>query len=96
MMTIALGGGCCIFSGKASPAAAVDDRAIENRVRSSLAQDSLLRDYRLDVKSAEGVVELTGFVGSTGTKSRAGLVAASTPGVVQVHNDVVVQAVPAR
>ena len=72
MMTIAFGAGCCIFSGKASPTAAVDDRALETRVTSALSQDSLLKDSRIVVKSTEGVVELTGFVGSTGTKSRAG------------------------
>ena len=96
MVTIAIAfGSGCIFGGKPSPTAAVDDRAIETRISSALSKDYLLRDSPIVVKSAEGIVELTGFVGSTGTKSRAGLVAASTPGVVQVHNDVVVRAAPA-
>jgi osmotically-inducible protein OsmY len=91
VLTMSIAGGCSLFSGKKSPPPTADDRGIETHIRNALADDSLLKSTQLGVRSADGIVELTGFVDSTGAKSRAGLVAASTPGVVQVHNDVLVR-----
>jgi len=94
ILSIVFGGACSIFSSKKEPS--VDDRAIETRVSAALAQDPQLKDSRIIVESARGVVELTGFVATSEIKSRAGLLAASTPGVTQVYNDVVVQTAPAH
>ena len=55
-----------------------------------LSEDPLTKDTRFTVESAGGVVELTGYVDSTAAKSRAGIIAASAPGVIQVRNDLLV------
>ena len=96
MLFLSIAGGCSLFSGKKNPPTAADDRGIETYIRKALADDSLLKSTQFVVHSADGIVELTGFVGSIGAKSRAGLVAASTPGVVQVHNDVLVRPASAK
>lgn len=91
LLTMSIACGCSLFSGNKNPPPTTDDRGIETHIQKALAEDSLLQRTQLRVRSADGIVELTGFVDSIIAKSRAGLVAASTPGVVQVHNDVLVR-----
>jgi len=97
LLALALQSGCALlFGGKSKPTASVDDGALVARIHAMLAQDPIVKQAEVNVASAKGVVELTGYVGSMSIKSRAGLVAASTPGVVQVHNDLLVSAAPAH
>lgn len=77
---------CSLFSrGKQQPT--VSDAALQAEVRKALNLDPALKGTQINVHSANGVVELSGSVNAPAVKARAGLVAASTPGVVQVHND---------
>ena len=85
--------GCSLFSRKAGVDSAGLDRTIESRVKTLLSQEPVLHSSQMSVKSSNGIVELAGFVDSTAAKDRAGLVAASAPGVAQVHNDLLVRAV---
>src|SRR5262249_7589424 len=77
--------GCSLFSKRPEPA--VNDSAIQAQIEKALGTDPLLKGTQVNVQSANGIVELTGKAKSNAIKSRAGLIAASTPGVVQVHND---------
>lgn len=84
--------GCSLFSRKADVDSAALDRTIESRVKTLLSQEPMLHSSQISVQSSNSIVELAGFVDSTGAKDRAGLVAASAPGVAQVHNDLLVRA----
>lgn len=78
--------GCSLLGrGKAHPI--VNDTALGDAVENALRQEPSLQGAKIQVRSAQGIIELTGPVQSVAVKSRAGLVAASVPGVVQVHND---------
>ncbi|MGH7969558.1 MAG: BON domain-containing protein [Limisphaerales bacterium] len=44
----------------------------------------------MKVQSLNGVVELSGFVDNQAARQRAGEIAASTPGVAQVYNNLLV------
>lgn len=79
--------GCLFSAGKESTQAKAEDRAISTRIEQLLAREPQLKTADLRVYTANGIVELTGFVSSLAAKDRAGLVAASVAGVVQVHND---------
>src|SRR5262249_27611360 len=83
---LALLAGCSLFS-RSKPESAASDATLQTEVSDALTRDPALRDQRIIVQSREGVIDLSGTVKSTAVKSRAGLVAASVPGVVQVHND---------
>lgn len=77
---------CSLFGG-GKPRSVVDDTALVNAVENAFHQDRSLQGAPIRVQSHQGVIELTGRVESVGMKSRAGLLAAAIPGVVQVHND---------
>ena len=77
--------GCSLFSKPSKPA--VNDSVIISQIENALRRDRLLEGTQVQVQSVNGIVELTGEAKSSAVKSRAGLIAASTPGVVQVRND---------
>ena len=84
-LLLALLAGCSLFSKRPEPG--VSDSAIQAQIQKALSSDPLLKGTQVNVHSADGIVELTGKAKSGAIKSRAGIIAASTPGVVQVHND---------
>ena len=84
--------GCSMFSGKPSANSAEADRTIESQIRTRLKEEPIVRSALVNVTSTHAIVELTGFIDSAAAKSRAGLIAASVPGVAQVRNDLLVPA----
>ena len=78
--------GCSLFS-RSKPESVENDVSLQAEVRNALSRDPALRAQAITVQSRDGVIDLTGPVKSLALKSRAGLVATSVPGVVQVHND---------
>lgn len=62
------------------------DEAIANDVRGALHWDALVRDAQVDVKVEDGVVTLSGFVGSARERSRA-VELAHAEGVARVNAD---------
>ena len=44
--------------------------------------------YQVEVKSLNGVVQLSGFVDTPEARDRAAQIASSTKGVVQVYNNI--------
>ena len=64
-----------------------DDAAITSKVKSALAGDPRTKAHQINVETQKGVVQLTGFVNSNEAKARAGELARSVDGVVEVRND---------
>jgi osmotically-inducible protein OsmY len=82
---------CSLFS-RGKPQSVANDATLQAKVQTALSRDPTLGGAQINIHSTDGVVDLGGSVKSTAMKSRAGLVAASVPGVAQVHNDLLVQA----
>ena len=69
----------------------IDDATISNTVRAQLIGDKDLNVFQIDVTTFKGVVQLSGFVNSASSKSRAGTVATSVQGVKEVRNNLIVK-----
>ena len=69
----------------------VDDSAITTKVKSAILMDSSLKVLQINVETFKGEVQLSGFVESAQSVTRAGEVARSVKGVVSVKNDLIVK-----
>jgi len=69
----------------------VDDTAITTKVKAAIFTDSELKVMQINVETFKGVVQLSGFVNSHASVTKAGEVARSVKGVVEVKNDLVVK-----
>ena len=93
-MTASLAGmvtltGCHMLNERSSERTAgrtLDDKTIQSDVKHKLAKDPLYKFSDVDVKTFDGVVQLSGFVNSDEQKRRAEDLAKQTPGVRQVVN----------
>ncbi|MGI4717673.1 MAG: BON domain-containing protein [Janthinobacterium lividum] len=80
--------GGCAMSGRAGPVAeVVDDATITAGVREAIAGDPALQVSGLGVETVQGVVQLSGFVGSADSVAAAASVARTVKGVKSVRND---------
>ena len=94
LSVIVFGGtGCGLFH-KKTPPVTYDDPQINARVESALKSEPLLKESRITVQSQNGIVQLSGEIDSLAAKERAGLAAASVPGILQVKNDLLVRPPP--
>src|SRR5438067_6456876 len=81
--------GCSTFERNTSERTAgriVDDRKIASNVRSELRREPVFKFHDVDVKTFDGVVQLSGFVNTDEQKRRAEELARQVPGVVEVQN----------
>jgi osmotically-inducible protein OsmY len=69
----------------------VDDSVITTKVKSLLAEDSLLKSFQISVETRKGVVQLSGWVGSQEAVNKAGQIARSVTGVHSVKNNLIVK-----
>jgi uncharacterized protein YcfJ len=84
VMTIAIAlSGCSLFKSSSAP----NDEAIVSSIQSKLYQDPVLKTRDIRVVSQQGVVVLTGNVGSDQEKSQIEQLAHSTDGVKQVVDE---------
>jgi osmotically-inducible protein OsmY len=67
---------------------ALDDHTITENVRKDLDREPVYKFTDVDVKTFDGVVQLSGFVNTDGQKRRAGEIAQNEPGVAQVQNNI--------
>lgn len=67
------------------PAAATDDKALEDRIDYKLETNATVRKYNLDVKVEKGIATLTGDVATAAQKTEAEQLA-KIPGVSRVDN----------
>jgi osmotically-inducible protein OsmY len=84
---LALTTGCAVTGGRESSGQYAKDKEIAARIKTRLYADSATKGTEIEVQSLRGVVQLSGFVENQAAKQRADEIAASTPGVVQVYNN---------
>jgi hyperosmotically inducible periplasmic protein len=82
--------GCAVAHGRESAGQYTKDKEIKARIKTALYTDPVVKGSEVGVQSLRGVVELSGFVNSQAARERAGQIAATTPGVVQVYNNLLV------
>jgi osmotically-inducible protein OsmY len=83
--------GCAATQKRESTGQYVDDTAITSKVKAALVGDSGLKTLHINVKTNQGVVQLSGIVDSAENVTKAGEVAGSVAGVTAVKNDLVVK-----
>ena len=69
----------------------VDDKKLTARVKSDLARDPVAKASTINVTTYNREVQLSGFVATEQEKVRAAQIAATVPGVVTVHNNLIVR-----
>jgi osmotically-inducible protein OsmY len=67
------------------------DDVIVDQVRIKLTSDPIVKGGTIEVNSQQGIVTLTGAVGTMRQKDRAASIAKKVKGVKQVQNNLVVQ-----
>jgi hyperosmotically inducible periplasmic protein len=94
MLGVALLAGCATWQrgdGERTAGRIVDDRRITSNIRDRLGNEPVYKFTDVDVRTFQGVVQLSGFVASEDQKQRAGQVAEQTPGVARVVNSIVLK-----
>ena len=69
----------------------VDDSVITTKVKSAILDEMSLNTLQINVKTYQGVVQLSGFVDSADNARKAGEVARTVKGVTDVRNDLIVK-----
>ena len=83
--------GCAATRTHESTGGYVDDSAITTKVKTSILGDSELKVMQINVETFKGVVQLSGFVDSHKSATKAVEVAKGVNGVVSVKNDLIVK-----
>jgi osmotically-inducible protein OsmY len=65
----------------------VDDTVITGKVKTAIFNEPTLKSAEINVETFKGVVQLSGFVGSTAAENKAVVVARNVEGVKSVKND---------
>ncbi|MEY3879914.1 MAG: OsmY: predicted osmotically-inducible protein [Pseudomonadota bacterium] len=69
----------------------LDDVALTTKVKTSILGDSRLKLLQINVETFKGVVQLSGFVDSASTASRATELTRKVKGVRSVNNSMIVK-----
>jgi len=83
--------GCAATPKHESTGQYVDDSVITTRVKKAIFDESTLKMLQINVKTYQGIVQLSGFVDSSQSVSKAGEVARGVEHVVSVKNDLLVK-----
>lgn len=83
--------GCAVARDQQTVGAYIDDTTITTRVKARFAEDPAVSAMSLNVETLNGTVQLSGFAKSEAERNAAGRLAANTPGVKSVKNDIVVR-----
>ncbi len=83
--------GCASTQKKSSAGEYVDDTVITTKVKAAIFDEPALKLLQINVKTFKGEVQLSGFVDSQASISKAGEVARSVNGVRSVKNDLIVK-----
>jgi len=87
LMPVAFTAGCAVTQGRETAGAYAKDKEIQAKIKASLYKDAVVKGTQVEVQSLNGAVQLSGFVDSPEAKDRAGQIASSTKGVVEVNNN---------
>ena len=83
--------GCATSQKHESTGEYLDDSVITTKVKSEILGESSLKTLQISVETYKGVVQLSGFVDSAQSVTKAAEVAARVKGVVSVKNDLIVK-----
>lgn len=83
--------GCAATQKHGSTGQYVDDSVITTRVKTAIFKEANLKTLQINVKTYQGVVQLSGFVDSAQNVTKAGEVARRVENVVSVQNDLIVK-----
>lgn len=83
--------GCAATRTQESTGQYVDDSTITTKVKGAILGDPSLKVLQINVETFKGEVQLSGFVDSQQSASKAGEVARSVPGVTGVKNNLIVK-----
>lgn len=78
--------GCAATQKHESTGQYVDDSVITTKVKAAIFKEDTLKTMQISVKTYQGVVQLSGFVDSAQSVTRAGEVARHVDNVVSVKN----------
>ena len=78
-------------SKKESPGEYVDDAVITTKVKAAVLEEPSLKSAEINVETAKGVVQLSGFVRSRADISKAAEIAKGVKGVKSVKNDMILK-----
>ena len=90
-LVIAVIGGCAGTRTQESTGEYFDDSAITAKVKAEILGDPALKVLQVNVETFKGVVQLSGFVDSAQSASRAAVVASRVSGVKSVRNNLIVR-----
>lgn len=83
--------GCAATQKHESTGQYVDDSVITTKVKAAIFNESTLKTLQINVKTYQGIVQLSGFVDSTQSATKAGDVARKVDNVISVQNDLLVK-----
>lgn len=83
--------GCATTQKRESTGEYVDDSVITTKVKAAIFKEATLKTMQINVKTYKAVVQLSGFVDSTQSVTKAGEIARSIEGVIKVENDLVLK-----
>jgi len=91
LLALAVIVGCAATRTQESTGEYVDDSTITAKVKAAIFDDPALKVLQINVETFKGVVQLSGFVNSAETRSRAAVVASRVSGVKSVKNNLIVK-----
>lgn len=80
--------GCATQSVPQSPGAYMGDSWITTKVKTAILNEPSLKVMQINVETYKGVVQLSGFVDSAASRTKAVAIARSVEGVTSVKNDI--------
>ena len=83
--------GCAATPKHESTGQYVDDSVITTKVKAAILEESTLKTLQINVKTYQGVVQLSGFVDSAKSISKAGELARRVEHVKSVENDLLIK-----
>ena len=83
--------GCSTSQSHESTGQYVDDSVVTSKVKAAIVNDLALKGFQINVKTYQGVVQLSGFVDSAQNASKAADLARGVNGVTEVKNDLIVK-----
>jgi osmotically-inducible protein OsmY len=83
--------GCASTPTRESSGQYVDDSAITTKVKAEIFNEPSLKVFQINVETFKGEVQLSGFVDTSQSVTKAGEIARSVKGVKSVKNNLIVK-----
>ena len=87
LLPAAMTTGCAVTRHQETAGEYGSDAKTTAKIKTALYKDPVVKGTEVKVSTMRGVVQLSGWVDSEQARDRAGQIARSTAGVVDVHND---------